>query len=238
MSLLATLKEQAQGLPPPQDMQHYLTLSSPSAKVRFFLHLLCAHPQGDALFNFVAEASANNSLEAHLLINAIWGYSLQLSPQSVEAQQLFSLLGQLFGRNFLTKAELLKGLPEWVSQGAGLVDAVAMEKKTKRYYTKVNYEQSKHSLLRENNEGYAKVLLLLTGMKDIHDHTSIWKKILELVGNFDLDPDRVLDLVVDARLTTPSDKHFLPLFRQFNRHSVLLALGNRLKEAPSSSTSP
>ena len=118
------------------------------------------------------------------------------------------------------------------------MDAAALEKKTKRYYTKVNYEQSKHSLLRESNEGYSKVVLLLTNMRDLHDPQSIWKKALELVGNFDLDPDRVLDLIVEARLTAPSDKHFLSLLRQFNRHSVMLVVGNRLKQGqPLSSSS-
>jgi len=111
MSLLATLRREAETRPPPQDLQHYLTLSSHSDKVRFFLFLLCAHPQGDTLFNLVAEASAINSLESHPLINAIWAYSLQLSPQSTEAQQLLALVGQLFGRNFLERADLLKGLP-------------------------------------------------------------------------------------------------------------------------------
>ena len=33
-------------------------------------------------------------------------------------------------------------------------------------------------------------------MKNTHEVQAIWKKILSLVGNFDLDPDRVLDLIV------------------------------------------
>lgn len=82
MSLLVTLQKQALQTAPPHDLQHYLTLISHSSKVRFFLLLLCAHPKGDPLFNFVAEASSNNCLEQHPLISAIWAYSLQLSPQS------------------------------------------------------------------------------------------------------------------------------------------------------------
>ena len=41
---------------------------------------------------------------------------------------------------------------------------------------------------------------MLAGLKDGHDGTAIWKKMLSLIGNFDLDPDRVVDLIVDARL--------------------------------------
>lgn len=121
-----------------------------------------------------------------------------------------------------------------MSQGSGLVDSAALEKKIKRVYTKINYEQSKHSLLKESNEGYSKVLLLLAGIRDMHDSQSIWKKILELVGNFDLDPDRVLDLIVEARLNNKEDKHFLSLLKQFNKNSVILVIGNRLKHPQSS----
>lgn len=50
--------------------------------------------------------------------------------------------------------------------------------------------------MRENNEGYAKMNLLLINLKDTHNIASVWKKMLDLVGNFDLDPDRVLDLII------------------------------------------
>lgn len=93
-------------------------------------------------------------------------------------------------------------------------------------------------MLKESNEGYSKVILLLTGLKDRQDNQSIWKKVLELVGNFDLDPDRVLDLIVDARLMSNNDSHFIPLLRQFNKNSVTLVIGNRLKQGQSSATEP
>jgi hypothetical protein len=46
------------------------------------------------------------------------------------------------------RGQLLADLPEWVVLGAGLVEAVANQRRTNRVYTKINYEQSKHSLLR------------------------------------------------------------------------------------------
>ena len=66
-------------------------------------------------------------------------------------------------------------------------------------------------------------------MKNYHEFGSIWKKVLELVGNFDLDPDRIIDLIVEARLITIDDYHFLSLLRQFNKSSVITVIGNRLK---------
>lgn len=54
--------------------------------------------------------------------------------------------------------------------------------------------------MRENNEGFAKLTLLLAGLKKTDDPSAVWKKIVSLIGNFDLDPDRVLDLIVESKL--------------------------------------
>ena len=44
-----------------------------------------------------------------------------------------------------------------------------IDKKTQRIYTKINYEQHKYSLLKESNEGYAKLLLLLVNLTDAYE---------------------------------------------------------------------
>jgi hypothetical protein len=70
---------------------------------------------------------------------------------------------------------------------------------------------------------------LLSTLKDIHDPAAIWKKVLSLVGNFDLDPDRVLDLIVEARMQNNEARHFLALLRNFRKESTIITIGNRLK---------
>lgn len=124
---------------------------------------------------------------------------------------------------------MLADLPEWVTQGAGLIEQSTYEKRVARVYTKINYEQSKYSLMRENNEGYAKLTLLLINLRDSHDITAVWKKIVSLVGNFDLDPDRVLDLVVEARMQNNSTRNYLKILTNFRRESITVILGNKLK---------
>ena len=84
-------------------------------------------------------------------------------------------------------------------------------------------------MIRESNEGYAKLILLLSSIKDIHDPTAIWKKVLSLVGNFDLDPDRVLDIIVEARMLNNEGKHYLTLLKNFRKESIVITVGNRLK---------
>lgn len=96
------------------------------------------------------------------------------------------------------RAFLLRGLPENVIDGAGLEKRQTLEKKAQRAYTKFYYDQKKHNLLRENNEGWARLCLLLASMSQAHEYEVVWNKILSLIGNFDLDPDRVLDLLIES----------------------------------------
>jgi hypothetical protein len=53
--------------------------------------------------------------------------------------------------------------------------------------------------------------------------------MLDLVGNFDLDPDRVLDLIIEARVHNHTTNHYLKLLNQFRRESITVILGNKLK---------
>ena len=69
-------------------------------------------------------------------------------------------------------------------------------KKAQKAYTKLYYEQNKFSLIKENNEGFAKLGLLLLTVNKNCTVEEVWEKMLSLIGNFDLDPDRVLDLVI------------------------------------------
>lgn len=75
-------------------------------------------------------------------------------------------------------------------------------KKLKKINTDLYYRQHKFNLLAEESEGYSKLLtFLILGIKD-NKHSGgneedKMKYIQELIGAFDLDPNRVLDLVLD-----------------------------------------
>lgn len=84
-------------------------------------------------------------------------------------------------------------------------------------------------MLRENNEGYAKVTLLLVNLRDSHDICLTWQRMLDLVGNFDLDPDRVLDLIVEARTNNHATNGYLRLLENFRRESIAAVVGNKLR---------
>ena len=92
-----------------------------------------------------------------------------------------------------------------------------------RIYCRVSsYKQNKFNLLREQSEGFSKLITEVTSaLPPPHSPATglpldpssinpervrpIWKRILSLIGYFDLDPNRALDVILDlfsAYLTT------------------------------------
>jgi THO complex subunit 2 len=75
-------------------------------------------------------------------------------------------------------------------------------KRLRMYNTQVNYKQHKYNLLQEESEGYAKVLQFLhlqpTETNNGEDEDRSIGHLQHLVGSFELDPNRVLELAVDA----------------------------------------
>lgn len=98
-------------------------------------------------------------------------------------------------------------------------------KKMVRINTKTLYTQTKYNLLREETEGFSKVLCLL--------HTGVAKSQMEatrtdlmaLIGFFDLDANRVLDLVLDAYEMHPRNDCFAQLLEIFKRESLPHVMG-------------
>lgn len=86
----------------------------------------------------------------------------------------------------------------------------------KRKRTNRFYRQKKYTLIRECSEGWARLIVLLgdsgsigTGSSGInlsgqpeHDRKvlarELWRKIVAVIGYYDLSPARVLDLILDA----------------------------------------
>lgn len=76
------------------------------------------------------------------------------------------------------------------------------------------------------------MMLFLANLNDNFDKENVWNKILSLVGKFDLDPDRVLDLVVESQLLHPSQTIYAQIIKKFKSESVSLILANKLSKIP------
>jgi THO complex subunit 2 len=75
---------------------------------------------------------------------------------------------------------------------AGLASSQEFLKKLKIHNTQVHYKQQKYNLLQEESEGYAKILHYFSS----GDNGEV-SNLRKLLGTFELDPNRVLDLAMD-----------------------------------------
>lgn len=69
-------------------------------------------------------------------------------------------------------------------------------KRLKMHNTNVNYKQQKYNLLQEESEGYSKVLQFLLSSSD--DSLTRRNQLRQIMGTFELDPNRVMDLTLEA----------------------------------------
>ncbi|XP_029643856.1 THO complex subunit 2 [Octopus sinensis] len=75
--------------------------------------------------------------------------------------------------------------------------------------TKLYYKQQKFNLLREESEGYAKLMSELN--QDLSDgigYLQVLETIKSLIGCFDLDPNRVLDILLESFECRPENEQF------------------------------
>ncbi|GMF14835.1 unnamed protein product [Phytophthora fragariaefolia] len=145
---------------------------------------------------------------------------------SKEWRNLCALVKAVADEKLLTLAQLKGALEFDLLHDAELgQDPKLLNKKMVRINTKTLYTQTKYNLLREETEGFSKVLCLLhTGVtKDQIEATST--DLMALIGYFDLDANRVLDLVLDAYEMHPRNDCFAQLLDIFKRDSLPHIMG-------------
>ncbi|XVE91824.1 hypothetical protein REPUB_Repub01dG0045100 [Reevesia pubescens] len=117
---------------------------------------------------------------------------------------------------FLWEAEMIK------------IKAPDLKVKEVRVNTRLLYQQTKFNLLREESEGYAKlVTLLCRGSEDSTQNASTARIgiIKSLIGHFDLDPNRVFDIVLECYELQPDNNAFLQLIPIFPKSHASQILG-------------
>ncbi|OMO88902.1 hypothetical protein CCACVL1_08125 [Corchorus capsularis] len=117
---------------------------------------------------------------------------------------------------FLWEAEMVK------------IKAPDLKVKEVRVNTRLLYQQTKFNLLREESEGYAKlVTLLCRGSEDSTQNESTARIgiIKSLIGHFDLDPNRVFDIVLECYELQPDNNAFLQLIPIFPKSHASQILG-------------
>ncbi|KAL3317814.1 THO complex subunit 2 [Cichlidogyrus casuarinus] len=135
----------------------------------------------------------------------------------------------------VTHGLLMERLSEDTLQALSLIASKdAFNKRYVRCKTRIFFKQRKFNLLREESEGYAKLLSLLiqtNGPADL-----IMQQIWSLIGYFDLDPNRVLDIILDVGVhRTNVHPLFVDIFRRYNCDKTDLTnyLGHKFQQGTS-----
>ncbi|KAF9045967.1 hypothetical protein BDZ89DRAFT_1155277 [Hymenopellis radicata] len=149
--------------------------------------------------------------------------TLEYKRVEADKQVIVDILAKLLAAKIVSPTTVAERLDTALLASAGLFpDKVALDKKEVRTRTGLFYKQNKFNLLREQSEGYSKLTTELTASLG-PPHTSsdgrpteslsaienrarpVWAKIISLIGYFDLDPNRALDIILDifsTHLTT------------------------------------
>ena len=96
-----------------------------------------------------------------------------------------------------------------------MTSAKAFSQKYVRTKTHLFYKQQKFNLFREENEGYAKLAVELEfATRVTQDPVLLLSHVQALIGQFSLDPNRVMDLILEAAEFYPQHFDFLVEFIQ------------------------
>ncbi|XP_068267883.1 THO complex subunit 2 isoform X1 [Nyctibius grandis] len=107
--------------------------------------------------------------------------------------------------------------PETLESLGLIKQSQQFNQKSVKIKTKLFYKQQKFNLLREENEGYAKLIAELG--QDLSGNVTsdlILENIKSLIGCFNLDPNRVLDIILEVYECRPEyDDFFVPLIESY-----------------------
>jgi hypothetical protein len=74
---------------------------------------------------------------------------------------------------------------------------------------------------------------LLLSLRDNDDLTRLYQNIVGLIGNFDLDPDRIIDLILEGFIQNSQVRLYVELLKKFERSSIPPILCQRLAKLSS-----
>ena len=140
----------------------------------------------------------------------------QTDPLKEKREKLFHLI-QAVCESVVDDSVVKERLDYDTTGDAGLISNKKMaQTKFVKIKTRLFYKQKKFNLFREESEGYGKLLTELLSSEEPFDVDFMLQVIRSLIGCFNLDPNRVLDVIFECmehRLHLESS--FIPLIRKF-----------------------
>jgi len=174
---------------------------------------------------------------ASLLADTLWIVSLEVEAEKSKLTRVAVLAKQLVLQSKLLSLQLLRERCELeFLDASGLLPSggkEAFKRKEIRVNTRLRYEQRRFNLLREESEGYAKLVCALCDLGEATEanaEDSVIPEIQSLIGYFDLDPNRVFDLVLEAmELQQAATQTYLKLISLFRVSNLPHIVGFRYR---------
>ena len=164
-------------------------------------------------------------LDAYL-IDTLWiiGFNMnnQVSNQNInehdriKAENYKNLINLFLNEKLINKIELIEKLEEPTLNQIGLIDSKDFKNKFTRINTK-SYEQTKFNLLREESEGYSELITFLFDINELKikleqkEIETILNKLIKIIGYFNLDSYRVLDIAIEVFKYSPFNINYIKM---------------------------
>ena len=167
------------------------------------------------------------------IVDVCWSLDSLFCTPGCESQRkaLYSFIKDCLTRAIVSEHLLRVRLELSTAETLQLIpSAEKITRKTSLYSTKINLQQNKFNLLREESEGFSKVAVeILEGAAlCVSNVSALADNIKSAIASFNLDPNRVLDVMIDAlesNLQTPSGND--------DAVAALMELTSRFKTQPS-----
>ena len=166
------------------------------------------------------------------MVNWIW-----FKNNETEKNIIFSqIINYFLKKNLINTNELKEELEENTLEFSNIEnDMKSFKKKITIMNTKMFFEQKKYNLLREESEGFSKLINLLFDFGEIElnnakNYTNkIIEKLISLIGFFDLEPTRVLDIVLEAFKYNSENTNFIKIFEILNKNAISDVIGFKIE---------
>jgi THO complex subunit 2 len=111
-------------------------------------------------------------------------------------------------------------------EGAGIIPSQEMfMKRVVKINTTNLFVQKKFNLLKEENEGYAKLIAELGLVRDIGSVGVVIMNIRALIGKFSLDPNRCIDMILESYESNPHIRAYSFILKEFKPRFISDILG-------------
>jgi THO complex subunit 2 len=170
-------------------------------------------------------------------INNLTSNQNQNEHDKIKTENYKNLVICLLNEKIITKTELIEKLEKQTLNQIGLIDIKDFESKHTRINTK-SFEQTKFNLLREESEGYSELISFLFDINQLKinleqkEIETILEKIVKIIGYFNLDSYRVLDIAIEIFKYSPFNINYIKIFDILNKNILIPIFDFKFSENP------